>query len=410
VGARIVVVLGVFCILNVAGCKSDDKAAPADMAAFDAAQPVDLKLPDLEERTNAGPPDLAGIDLFGYPAPHDPLPLLLPHSGTVLKNVRLVTVTYDDYTNRDSVEAIGDFVFGSQWWKAVSAEYGVVSGVHEGQVHLAGKAPATGTSADLLDALNLRIDAGTAPQPTDDITDQVVYMIFISPTTLLKESFNGTSCQDYFGFHGSKFRNGKRYAYAIVADCGAFDDVTATFGHELVEAATDPYDGAHGGYFIDPQLPDHWFADTYQESADLCEQEDYVYEGSFALQPAWSNAAAAAGLAPCVPNNDWPYYGFDVSPKTAPTVAAGSTVIFTITGWALSPTKNWTVTYAASQYSDLTETEMKPSLSTTHINNGDTLTIKLTVPATATSGKVGAVDVYSTTYTSRLHPVAFVVQ
>ena len=408
--ARIVAVLSVFCGLTVAGCKSEDKPAPDDLAVDDAAQPIDLKMPDLEVRQNAGPPDLAGIDLSGYPAPHDPLPLMLAHSGIVLKNVRLVTVTYDDYTNRDSIEAMGDFVFGSQWWKAVSAEYGVVSGVHEGKVHLAGNAPATGTSSDLLDALSLLIDAGTAPQPTDDIKDQVLYVIFISPTTLLKESFNGTSCQDYFGFHGSKFRNGKRYAYAIVADCGSFDDVTSTFGHELVEAATDPYDGSNAGFSLDAQLPDHWYADAFKEDADLCEDEDYIYEGSFALQPAWSNAAAAAGLAPCVPNNDWPYYGFDVSPKTAPTVAAGSTVTFTVTGWAMSPTKNWGVAATASTYSDLTDAEMKPTLSTTHINNGDTLTIKLTVPATATSGKVGAVDVYSTFYPSRMHPVAFVVQ
>jgi len=409
--ARIVVASSVLWGLTVAGCKSNEPPAPDDLALGDTAEPVDLKMPDLAPRPpSPGPPDLAGVDLFGYPAPHEPLPLMSKNSGTVLKKVHLVSVTYDDYANRDSMEAMGDFIFNSKWWEAVTSEYGIISGEHAGTIHLAGAAPTTGTSGDLLDALEIALDAGGAPLPTDNIVDQVLYVIYISPTTVLKENGNGTSCNDYYGFHGSRYRDGQTYAFAIVADCGNFDDVMSTFGHELVEATTDPYSAPNDGYYVAATFPSHWAADPFKESADLCEDEDYLYEGGFVMQPAWSNAAAAAGLAPCVPNNDWPYFGFDVSPKTAPNVAAGSTVMFTITGWAMSPTTSWGVAADATRYSKLTTAQMKPTLSDLHINNGTTLTLTLTVPANTASGTVGAVEVYSTLYPSRMHPVAFVVQ
>ena len=410
--ARILVVFSVLSGITVAACKSDEASGGDDLAVVaDAAEPVDLKHPDLAPRPpSPGPPDLAGVDLFGYPAPHEPLPVMAKHSGTVLKKLHLVSVSYDDYANRDSMEAMGDFIFGSKWWDAVTSEYGIIGGVHEGTIHLPGAAPTMATSGDLLDALELALDAGNAPLPTDNIVDQVLYVIYISPTTVLKETPNGTSCNDYYGFHGSRYRLGQTYAFAIVADCGKFEDVMATFGHELVEATTDPYSSPTDGYYVDVTLPSHWAADPYKENADLCEDEDYIYEGSFVMQPAWSNAAAAAGLAPCVPNNDWPYFGFDVSPKTAPTVAKGSTVVFTITGWAMSPTNSWGVAADATLYSRLTTAQMKPVLSDLHVNNGTSITLTLTVPANAVSGNVGAVEVYSTLYPSRMHPVAFIVQ
>jgi hypothetical protein len=397
-----------------AGCggSSDDgdMSSPPDLSDADLTPPPpDLFEPDLIPL--AEPPDLAGADLVGYPAAHAPLPQLKKHDNLVLSNTRFVTVTYDDDPNRPTAEAFGAFIFASSYYKLFQGEYGYGGGMQVATVHLPGPTPLTQKSSDVLAAVRDLMDAGMAPAPTDTPDDQVVYAFWIKDGAKLDDGINGASCNDYLGYHSSSIYAGQHFPYMVIADCGAvITDATATASHEVLETVSDPYGSPTDGWYLDQALPDHWYADTGSEVADMCDYEDYAYEGGFALQPSWSNAAAASGKPPCLPETSWPYYGFDVSPATAPTVAAGADIVFTITGWSMFPRKNWSVTWNQSIYSDLTATQMKPSLSTTHLNNGDTLTIKLTCPAGATSGQVGAVDVMSNEFNNRLHPVAFIVQ
>lgn len=398
-------------LIAVAGCGSNgspaDLATPPDLTTVDLAA-VDLVPTDLAD--SPGPPDLFGVDLAGYPAAHAPFPQLARHQGGVISHVRLVTVTYDDFPYRAVVEEWGDFVFGSKWLQAVGAEYGVVGGSQIGRVHLPGSAPAEVQTGDLLDKLDVLMDAGMAPAPMDGYDDQVYYAIHLPETTTLTDG-NGKGCQDYYGFHSTSIHGGIIFPFAIIMDCGGgVPDLTSTAAHELIETATDGYQNPHEGYYLDAAFPSHYYAEPFGEVADLCNDENYVYEKGHAMQPSWSNAAAAAGLAPCVPNNGWPFYGMDVVPATAPTVAPGTMVTFTITGWSMSPRNDWSIGVAASMGSALTNMQLHPTLSANKINNGKSVTLTLTVPAGATSGKVGTVDVYSNEIATRLAPASFIVQ
>jgi hypothetical protein len=380
-----------------------------DLAGIDYSKPPpDLAEPDLKPLE--GPPDLAGVDLAGYPAVPVSFPSVDKNDGYVMQNTRLVTITYDDDDNRATNEAFGDFIFGSSYYAMLSNEYGFGGGMQVATLHWPAPTPTTQGSNDILDSLRAAMDAGMVPLPMDTKDDNVLYAIYIGKTGAVSDGTNGASCTDWEGYHSYASYNGTKFPYTIIADCGlGIIEVTSTASHEVIETVSDPYDTPLG-YIMDKNLPDLWYGDTGQEIADMCDFENYTYEGGFALQPIWSNAAAAAGNPPCVPQTSWPYYGFSVSPSSAPTVAAGSTVIFTITGWSFSPRKNWNVDWYPASYSDLTQTEMKPTLSSTTINNGKSVTIKLTVPSTAKSGSVGSVDIFSDEFQSRVQPVTFIVQ
>jgi hypothetical protein len=398
-------------VASLSACGDDDGGpldlgpdlSSTDLATVDLA-PTDLALPP-------APPDLAGADLVGYPAPHQPFPVVEKHAGGIVRQVRLVTVTYDDYLFRAHMEEWGDFVFGSQWLKAVGAEYGVEGGSQVGRVHLPGPAPETVTANDLLDTINTLIDSGKAPAPIDSQNEQVVYLVYLPHETRLDDGHGGVSCRDYFGYHITNIHGGILYPFAFVMDCNtAAADVQATAAHELIESATDPYGFPREGYFIDVMLPSHYFTEALGEVADLCNEEEYFWEAGHAMPPSWSNAAAQEGKEPCVPSTSWPFYGVDVQPATAPTVAPGAQVQFTLTGWAMFPRADWGIGALETELSDFSASEMSATLSSKKLNNGTSVTLTLTVPATAKPGQIGAVDVYSTEITTRRSPASFVVQ
>src|SRR5437868_3139999 len=75
-------------------------------------------------------PDAATEVQHFRPAAHTPMPLMFSHGGVVLSNVQLVTLTFDDYADRAQVEAFGDAVVGSTWYKSAGLEYGLNPGTH----------------------------------------------------------------------------------------------------------------------------------------------------------------------------------------------------------------------------------------------------------------------------------------
>ena len=58
------------------------------------------------------------------------MPLLLKHAGIVLPTVQLVTITFDDYADRAQVEAFGNAIVGSAWYRSAGLEYGLNPGTH----------------------------------------------------------------------------------------------------------------------------------------------------------------------------------------------------------------------------------------------------------------------------------------
>lgn len=338
-------------------------------------------------------------------AAHTPLPQMLPHADVVLDHPKLVTITFSNYAAKAQVEAWGDAVVDSNWWATEGAEWGISTMTHDAKITL-GPAPTVIIEDVTIEALikNL-IETGMVPAPPSQ-GSEYVYMIYIPATVPL-----GDSLQGFYGYHAQLTTPaGGRYAYAVILDDNSgIDTVTSTASHELIESATDPFDAPQDGWAIDVPLPDPWYM-TIGEIADLCGFEPVEQEGSYVYQRIWSNAAAAADSNPCVPSHDEPWNNVTADPAEMPTIAAGDSVTFTLTGWSTAQMDDWSVLVSdPADYSDLTVDEMNPQLDGDTINNGTTLGLTLTAPVTAHSGEVGGVYVYSGDY-YRPWMLGFVVQ
>src|SRR5207302_1966609 len=123
------------------------------------------------------------------------------------------------------------------------------------------------------------------------------------------------------------------------------------------------------GWYVDPALPDPWYL-IAGEVADLCDGEALIKSGTFTVQRIYSNAAAAAGTNPCVPEDpDAVWNDVTVEPATMPTIAAGASVTFKLTGWSTSQIPDWTLDEYTADYADLDDTQTKPTFSSKTINN-----------------------------------------
>jgi hypothetical protein len=97
------------------------------------------------------------------------------------------------------------------------------------------------------------------------------------------------------------------------------------------------------------------------ETGDMCIYDSRAYEklvGSFMVQRTWSNAAAQAGLDPCVPNVAGPYVNAAPDVDEVVTLDRSATAHFRTTGvsvptgqsrtiavrlFSTAPTSDWTV-------------------------------------------------------------------
>jgi hypothetical protein len=327
-------------------------------------------------------------------AAHTPLPLLDAHDHVILDHVKLVTLTYSDYADAATVEAFGDAIPASNWFTNAGAEYGVGAGTHAAKYHL-GPTPTTVLEDTTVEALiSGLITAGSIPQPPAT-GNEFLYMIYIPPSVPLGASLQG----GFVGYHTSITVGGIEVPYALILDDGSgIDNTEWTAAHELIEAATDPLFAPNpngDGWYADKPLPDPWYM-IEGEIADLCDGEATIHEGPFTVQRTWSNAAIMAGKAPCVPYEpDDAWMSVSAEPATMPTIAAGGSATFTLTGWSTKEMPDWSLATTAADYSDLTDQDLNAQLSATTINNGTTVTLTLHAPSTATSGQNGGVYVYS---------------
>jgi hypothetical protein len=332
---------------------------------------------------------------------HTPLPQVIPHTFNVLDHPKLITLTYSDHADRAMVEAWGDAVVMSSWYKAVGGQYSIGAMTHAAKFVM-GPAPTTTVEdTDVEAKIQALITAGSVPAPDSN----TLYMIYLPPQVTL-----GDSLADLYGYHAMLTRpTGERFAYAVVVDDGSgIATTTATAAHELIEAATDPFDPPNDGWYTDPGSPDPWSL-ILGEVADLCNTDPVVTEGGFTYQRSWSNTAAAASENPCVPNTGDVYETVSAEPRSMPTVAKGETVTFTLTGWSTAAEPDWTLDTYDADYSDLTAAQINPQLSATKINAGKTVTLTLKVPTGARSGSTGGVYVLSGQY-QRPWAVGFIVQ
>ena len=122
-------------------------------------------------------------------------------------------------------------------------------------------------------------------------------------------------------------------------------------------------------------------------------------ESGHYAQRIWSNAAAAVGNDPCIPAvSKPPYFNTSATPNAVQHVAPGASATFELKGWSAAAVPAWQLSTAVE--GSLAAT-MK--LSATTLNNGETSTLTVTVPASATAGTSARIILWSEHSVSDYH-------
>jgi hypothetical protein len=338
-------------------------------------------------------------------APHAALPRIFGHGNIVLSSIELVTLTYDDYADRAQVEAFGDAVVDSSWFKSVGLEYNLAGGVHVKKVAL-GPAPASLTRIDIEALISNTLENHLAPPPAP-IGNQLLYLLYVPPQVA-----RGPDLVDIRGYHDILMLDHVQVPYAVVLDDGSgLPTTTKTAAHELIDAATNPYAPPSDGFYADLPRSDPWSL-VSGEIADLCEGEPAVHleVGGYAVPRVYSSHAARTGEPPCgplMPGDTWT----DVSaePARMQAVRRGGSVTFELTGWSTEPVAPWQLHTRVADFSMLTHEDMRPELSSNTINNNETVTLTLHAPLHATFGVAAGVYILSGP-DAHPWPVGFFVQ
>jgi hypothetical protein len=183
-------------------------------------------------------------------ANHDPFPIVPNNGGEILAAPRLVTVTFNGYPYRSDVEAYDQWLVGSDWLKAVGADYGVGAGSSI-NLEVSDTPPTTASDTDVGTFVADLITRGAGPKPTAG--DNVLYMIFYPSSTSLTASGGYASCTSFLAYHTWEIYKGVPVAFAAMADChrsstaAEIAQIEIGASHETIEAATDPYFSAPTG-------------------------------------------------------------------------------------------------------------------------------------------------------------------
>lgn len=391
--------------------------------------------------SDSGPNGVVGTDGGRggpYPAPHAALPEVASRGGPVLHAPRLVPIFFRGDALEPDLEAFMAALPKSSYWAAATAEYGVGDVTVAPSVVVSDAAPASMTDRDVFSWLATRIDGQSAGFPPATAED--VYMLFVPETTTVLAT-GGKSCVDFGGYHadairritaggsggaldaggssdsgaaldaGAPVQTIQRFVYAVIDRCpergggSQFDSLTTAISHELIEASTDPFVRSRPAYtVIDAQYAawEHGITlEPLSELADVCLYDgDPAFFGQYAVQRAWSNRAAAAGLDPCVPAGRNGYYAaapdtldqvpFEGGTVLGVSVPVGTSRTLDIRLFSTSPVPDWTV-FAGEGPMSAPGTSLTFAWNEQIGNNGDVL--KLTVSRVA-DGPIGGASVF----------------
>ena len=281
----------------------------ADPAPVTAPAPVEPEPTAPPVPEPAAPVRDHGAVSTKYPAFAPAMGQLADNGGAVLKNPVIVTVTWAGDPKVAELEALGDMMGASAYWKATTSEYGTL-GATSGEanhVHLPGAPPASISDQQLEAFVAANVTSGTFPTPA---TGEPIYVLQLQKATQLMLSGKSACSQGVGGYHDSTKVGLKGVAYAVVPRCGnSFDSVTVATSHELAEAATDPYPRSRPAWtgFREEDLAWEFFQQFQSENGDACEfyRDSDLRVGEsdvgFTVQRQWSNASGKAGHDPCVP-------------------------------------------------------------------------------------------------------------
>ena len=259
---------------------------------------------------DAGPDVDMGQASTTYPAAHPSQPEIMTYGGSVLATPKVVPIVFASDPLKTQIEDFAKKVGASDYWKAITAEYGIGQMTGTDPVELTTAPPASTTDDDIKTFLGTLFD-GTHPQLGTTPDPNTLYAIFYpSGTTITIPEF-GQSCQGFGGYHYDGSIAGKNVPYAVIPRCDGFfgmsgiDVVTTAASHEFLEAVTDPLASTSPAYAYPDD--DHMVYAQFplSELGDMCAYDMDSYftpqDLGYAVQRTWSNKAAAAGHQPCVP-------------------------------------------------------------------------------------------------------------
>ena len=267
-------------------------------------------------------PDLTPIKLPvnpKYPAFQPDAPQVVDNGAPTLSAMKIVTLTWAGDPFADALEAFGDGLGASPYWKSIS-EYGVGPASSGYPLHFRGASlPATITDVELDALVQQSVASSASGWPAN--APQQIYAVYLPPTTtFLVDNGDGTTtpaCQLFGAYHTATQPvgpdggpSGQSIIYSVMPRCPGYgiDTITLASAHEFGEAATDSFATGQEAYVgFDP---DHLAYDIYQgfqdEVGDACEFfEESSFEApppfTFNVQRLWSNASAMTGHNPCLP-------------------------------------------------------------------------------------------------------------
>lgn len=342
-------------------------------------------------------------------APHAPLPIVYPHTSTVLSSLQLVTVTYAGY-DAAGVLAFSDALVSSSWYRTIGAEYGMTSATAAQHVTLATLPSSVTRGAIAAQIIDRVTHDPTVLKPAFD-NNQVLYLVYVPPT-----AHRSPATAVLHGYHemltatGVSPAGAVRFPIAVVFDDGNLGSTTMQAAHQVIDAVTNPYVPPHDGWYADPPKTDPWCL-VRREIADLCEGEAPFPDPhvGFQFPRVYSNVAARTGVPPCMPRMAGDVWS-DVTaePSQIQMISVNGEIKFRLTGWSTDPLPDWKLHVRAAESSNLTIDEMDPHFAPSDsINNDVTVTLTLRAPPDS-AGATGAVEVLSG---ANQHPwaVAFVV-
>jgi hypothetical protein len=361
--------------------------ASADTGSRDGGSAADASAEASDDGGKNGAPSTT------YPAFTVDMPQIVSNQNVVIANPTIVTVTWPaSYTNSATWEAFDDAIGASDYWSGVS-EYGVgaATSAKADHVELTQSLPSSLGYYDLENFVILALGGtiteadggmmtGTAdpawPQPTatdGGVETSTLYALYIPGNVSVTDPGSGMDfcTEGGLGYHDDVVVNGKQVAFTVTLECSSqtLPDQEETAAHELVEAATNPFNAAinlegwngfdanHLGWTL-------YTGTLGNEIADACQawqDSYYANTGSFpySVQRYWSNIHAIAGHDPCVPVPTGAYYGMTLFPSQESSVSLdlSSAGIGTgpMTALAFKAPVGTPVTFQVGFYSDAAE-------------------------------------------------------
>lgn len=327
----------------------------------------------------------SGVDDF-EPAPHPPFPLITAHGGPVLQNIELVPVYFGTDPLRAELEKFNTWIVGSDYWKTVGADYGVLAGTRLPAVDFDNAPSSPISDLQIASWLDAQIADGSLPKPSS----QTVFALFYqADTTITTDGL--PSCSVFAGLHrAASIANAVftgEVAFVIIPRCSFSpgDELmiaTNVASHEYLEAATDPFRNSNPTWRMDNGVGplEAWHMLTGDEVADLCECQSYDFIDGFTVQNIWSNSAAQAGNNPCQPSDPThPFFTVSAG-ATIYHAQPGATLTIHAAAWSNIPAPDWElgINWGIVPDSDF---DGQAVLSRTTVNNGDKVTATVTIPS-----------------------------